>query len=242
MAEMTQPVPLIDRIVAGVMEQLKLPSSSSLTGSTFKTCDGQSVSQNRPNAPIEILDDVVTAASLEDRAIGSGPIVFGAKSVLTPSARDFLAARKIDWTRVKAGDGRPTVGCRWLVVLAQSTPFVSAALEAIAREPSVEWSREIAGCHREAAICAVGALCRGEFDGAIVFTKSPEAVACRANRNPRVRAAAVATVLRVPTLREELGVNLFAVDPAARTAFELRNLLRTIGSAGRPAVPSDWSE
>ena len=39
----------------------------------------------------------------------------------------------------------------------------------------------------------------------------------------------VVTVARIKALKEQLGANLFAVDPAERSAFELRNLLREIG-------------
>jgi hypothetical protein len=52
----------------------------------------------------------------------------------------------------------------------------------------------------------------------------------------------VVTAARVKALQAQFGPNLFAVDPTDRSAFELRNLLREIGSGGRPSPPSDWKE
>ena len=75
-----------------------------------------------------------------------------------------------------------------------------------------------------------------------VFTGKPEALVCRANRNPQVRAAAVETVEQVKRSKTQLGANLFAIDPAERSVFALRNLLREIVSGNKPTVPSDWSE
>jgi hypothetical protein len=237
---MTQPEDMIDRIVAGVLDQLRLPADAAP-----RPAGPVSSAETPPPAPrpmLELRDGVITAALLEERGISFGPIVIGAKSVLTPSAIEFLAKRKVDWRRVPANDGAPGLRGKWLVIVTRSTPAVSAALDSIAQDAGTEWNRELAGCHREAATRAVGALCRGECDAVVVFTGKPEAAVCRANRNPNVRAAAVTTVTQVKTLRQHLGANLFAVDPAERTAFELRSLLRELGSAGKPAAPSDWNE
>ena len=80
---MTEP-DVIDRIVAGVLEQLRLPSAAA----------PRPVESSPPPKPIgptasaiEISDGVITGTLLEERGIISGPLVFGRKSVLTPSAR-----------------------------------------------------------------------------------------------------------------------------------------------------------
>ena len=84
-------------------------------------------------------------------------------------------------------------------------------------------------------------LCRGECDGVLIFTGKPEAAVCRANRNPRVRGAAITTGAD-QTAPGRLGANLFAVNPADRSAFEIKNLLREVASIGKPAAPADWKE
>ena len=97
---MTEP-DVIDRIVAGVLEQLRLPSAAA----------PRPVESSPPPKPIgptasaiEISDGVITGTLLEERGIISGPLVFGRKSVLTPSALEFLATRKLNWRRADSGD------------------------------------------------------------------------------------------------------------------------------------------
>jgi hypothetical protein len=231
---------MIDRIVAGVLGQLASPSGGA--SSPPERIERRSI-ETSPDKTLEIAEEVVTAAYLENRGIISGPIAFAAKSVLTPSAREFLANRKIAWTRSSRSGSAATTGRgNWLTVIVRSTPAVAAAFDLITKDSDGAWSREFLGCHREAAARGVGALCRGECDGVVVFTGKPESVACRANRNPQVRAAAVATVGQVKGVRAVMGANLFAVDPRERSMFELRNLLKEIESAGKPAPPAGWNE
>jgi hypothetical protein len=242
MAEITKMTELdvIDRIVAGVLEQLRLPPAAAPrpveSSPAPKPADSKAT-------PLEIGDSVITATLLEERGVISGPIVFGRKSVLTPSAREFLATRKLDWRRSNsAAVGSEPMSAKWLVLVTRSTPAVTAALDLIAKDTADEWSRELSGCHREAATRAVGAVCRGECDAVVIVTRKPEAAVCRANRNPNLRGAVVVTAARVKAIKAQLGPNLFAVDPTDRSAFELRNLLREIGSGGRPSPPSEWKE
>lgn len=236
---MTQPEDMIDRIVAGVLEQLRSPADAA----SRPVSPAKSATPSSPPArTLEIRDGVITGMLLEARGIISGPLVFGAKSVLTPSALDFLATRKLDWSRADSSDAVAGPRGKWLAIVTRSTPAVAAALDLTAKDGGTEWKRELTGCHREAAGRAVSALCRGECDAVVIFTGKPEAAVCRANRNPNVRGAAVLTVSRLKSLKEQMGANLFAIDPAERTAFELRNLLRELGSSGAPAAPSDWKE
>jgi hypothetical protein len=227
---------IVDRIVAGVLEQLGRPAEAAAPSADSR---GNRSTRPSPKAVLEIGDAVITAGLLEARAINGAPVVFGARSVLTPSAREYLAKGKIDWTRGKDGERAIAAVGSWLALLARSTPALLATFEGALHQ---SYQKAIVGCSREAAVRAVGALCRGECDGVVVFTDKPEAVACRANRNPMVRAAVVETTLRIKPLRERMGVNLFAVDPEKRSTFDLRNLLREIAATGKPAPPSDWNE
>lgn len=237
---MTQAEDVIDRIVAGVLLQLRTGDNAP-HASPFPVPSAASSAAPAPRC-VEIRNDVITAALLEQRGVISGPLVFGAKSILTPSARDFLATRKLDWRRADSVDGAGRPFGKWLAIVANSTAALLTALELCVKETKSEWGRELSGCHREAALRGVSALCRGECDAVVIFTGKPEAAAFQANRNPNVRAAAVATVARIKSLKDDLGPNLFAIDPAERSAFELRNLLRELCSIGKPSVPSDWKE
>ncbi|HEV3303206.1 MAG TPA: hypothetical protein VG055_26370 [Planctomycetaceae bacterium] len=229
---MTNAAEMVDRIVAGVLEQLQAPAAAAPATRPASAANGS----------LEIHDAVITAALLETRGIVAGPVVFAAKAIVTPSAVDFLSSRKVRWTRSNQAVSNNTASTTWTVFLSRSTPAVEAALDAVTRQPGVQWHRELVGCHREAARLAIAALCRGECEGAIGFTGKPEALVCHANRNPQVRAAAVETVEQVKRIKHTVGANLFAVDPKERSVFALRNLLREIISWNKPAVPADWSE
>ncbi|HET6326052.1 MAG TPA: hypothetical protein VFG04_15350 [Planctomycetaceae bacterium] len=230
---MTNAADMIDRIVAGVLEQLQAPAVAAAPASR---------STAAANGSLVMDDSVITAALLETRGVVAGPVVFAPKAILTPSAIDFLSSRKIKWTRANKAPAAQTTIATWSVFVSRSTPALESALGAVARQPGVQWQRELVGCHREAARRAVGALCRGESDGVITFTSKPEALACHANRSAQVRAAAVQTGDGIKRIKRTLGANLFAVDPGEQSVFALQNLLREMVAGGKPAVPADWSE
>ncbi|HEV7998537.1 MAG TPA: hypothetical protein VGP63_01580 [Planctomycetaceae bacterium] len=228
---MTNAADMVDRIVAGVLEQLHAPAVVAVPRSTAAA-----------NGSLAIDDAVITAPLLETRGVVAGPVVFAAKAILTPSAVDFLSTRKIKWTRAKQAPAAQTTSGTWSVFVSRSTPALESALGAVARQPGVHWQRELVGCHREAARSAVGALCRGECDGVIAFTGKPEALACHANRSAQVRAATVQTCDGIKRIKRTVGANLFAVDPGEQSVFALQSVLREIVAGGKPAVPADWSE
>jgi len=246
---MTNPADMVDRIVAGVLEQLQAPAAATgvVTATANATVAAPAI---RPaaatNGTLSIPDAVITAGLLETRGVLSGPVVFAAKAILTPSAVDFLKSRKITWSKANNSQSGATAASTsnvsWLALVSRSTPAVESALNALARQPGIHWQRELVGCHRESARRAVGALCRGECDAAIAVTGKPESVVCRGNRNAQVRAAAVDSLEQVKRAKRTLGANLFAIDPAEQSMFALRGLLREIVAGGKPILPSDWSE
>jgi hypothetical protein len=236
---MAQSEDIIDRIVAEVMAHLR--AADSAPAPAAQTTAAQTNAAAASPATVEIADPVITAALLEERGIKAGPIVLSPKAVLTPSAVEFLANRRIGWKRGTSSADSSPAG-KWLAIVTRSTPPVTAALDGVVNGPKSVWSRELLGCHREACERAVAALCRGEVDGALVLTGKPEAVACRANRNANVRAASITTVARIKTLKPELAPNLFAIDPTGRTEFELRSCLCEIGSGPKPCAGPDWKE
>jgi hypothetical protein len=229
---MTDSAELIDRIVAGVLEQLQAPTTAAPAPRSTSAANGT----------LEIPDPVITAALLENRGVLSGPVAFGTKSIVTPSAIDFLANRKIGWSRAASHSAAPKTIAKWLTIVSRSNSAVTSALDAAAKQSGALGQRELVGCHREATKRGVSALCRGEFDGVIAFTGKPEALACYANRNAQVRAAAVATVERIKSVKRTVGANLFAIDPTEQSAFALRSLLREIVAGNKPAAPADWNE
>src|ERR1700722_18287130 len=158
---MSQPEEMIERIVAGVLAQLQRPAA---TAPSPPARADHSPAQPGPAKTIEIQDDVVTGTLLEERGIISGTIVFGRKSVLTPSALDFLNTRKLAWQRADRNNAVTATRGKCLAIVTRSTPAVVSALDLIGKEAVADWNRELSGCHREAAQRAVSALCRGECD------------------------------------------------------------------------------
>ena len=149
---------MIDRIVAGVLGQLGTTSGGASSPPEAK--------ERRPAEPstvqtLEIAEDVVTAAYLENRGIISGPVAFAAKSVLTPSAREFLANRKIAWTRSsRGGSAAAAAGGKWLMLVVRDQrrlwlqPSISSRKDSMALG-AVNCSAVIARLPRgESAPCA----------------------------------------------------------------------------------------
>jgi hypothetical protein len=185
---------------------------------------------------------VITGELLEQRLNGNSQrtIRIGPKAVLTPSARDFLKQRNIEWTRLEKNAAPATNSGIWKAIVASSTPALASALDEIGKTAGTRWERELSGDATEAATAAVSALCRGEAVGVAVFAGNAAAVACRANRNAKVRAAVVWSVRCVEAAKRQIGSNLIAVDPAGKSYFELRNLVRAFAADGPPRVPAGW--
>ena len=187
-----------------------------------------------------LCENVITAELLEQRADGAKRIVIGAKSILTPSARDFLNSRDLDCKRQEADGTSTAARTDWKAIVVQTTPAVVAALDDAGRSTTDHWERELAGTVAEAVAFGVSVVSRAEAVGVVIFSNQAEAAACRANRNRQVRAAVVGDAQSVRRVKSQLGANLFCIAPAGKSYFELRNLLREIG--GPPQVPSDWDE
>lgn len=217
---------LVDKIVRDVIEQLRtLPETKQSPGTA---------------QPTVLHEKVITEELLVQQLNGSKRIEVGAKSVLTPSARDFLSKRNIEWQRQP--ETKSTTQTDWKAIIVQSTSAVTAALNDLEQSTGTCWQREIAGTTCEAVSVAVSAICRAEANAVVIFTGKPESVACRANRNLKVRAAVVGDVRRTESIKTEMGVNLFCINPDGKTYIELRNLLRAATSGGAPRVPEDWNE
>ncbi len=180
---MTNAAEMVDRIVAGVLEQLQAPAAAALRVGPHPRPRTGRWKFATPSLPA-----VCSRRGASSRAGG----------VCREGDSHSVGGRLPVGSQDQSGRKRTaplianTTSTTWTVLLSRSTPAVEAALDAVTRPPGVQWHRELVGCHREAARRAVGALCRGECEGVIAFTGKPEALACHANRNAQVRASAVA--------------------------------------------------
>ncbi len=229
---------LLEQIVAGVLKELAGGAASS-----------SPVEPTVPSATKELIltEKVVTADLLEKTYAGATKLVIGGRAVVTPSARDFLKQNKVELRREstttsQTSGAKTTTTANWKLIVVHTTKTLASVLDDATRRPGAVWQRELAGCDVDAADRAISALCRGESDGAVVFTRRPEVVACRANRNANVRGAAIVNVAQLRSAHRRMGTNLYCIDPETRTHGEWNNLLREIASCGKPERPEHWKE
>jgi hypothetical protein len=168
---------------------------------------------------------VITQDILVGAARGAVDVSIDAKAILTPSARDYVRQQGIKIVRESAPAPVGKTVVRWQALVTRSTPQIAAALEGIS-SVGIACDLRLMGVPAEAAAQAVSALCRGEAQQIVVFTDQPELVACLANRNDRVRAAAASEMAAVERIRRHLQANLLALDPTDKSVHELKSLLK----------------
>ncbi len=239
---------LIEQIVSSVMEHLQTRSGPVRSANAEVRAEPEVHAEPTTDPPREtsqgvlLRENVITADVLEQRSNGSREITIGPKSILTPSARDFLKSRNITCTRQSVHQTGPAATCRWKAIVVESTPSVAAALDDVCGSGDGCWQRELAGCPSEAVSAAVSAVCRADAVGVVVFTNDAESIACRANRNRQVRAAVVTDTQAVKTVGHRMGANLIAIAPNGKSDFDLRNMLRTFTANGPTQIPNEWDE
>jgi hypothetical protein len=191
---------------------------------------------------IELTVPVITADLLDEAVRAGQPLRIGRKSILTPSARDWLKSNNVSWSRSETtaaagAAARKTFG-RWQLIVQTVTPNVRSLQEALNRQAE-GWKTELVGKPLEAATLATSVISTAERDGVVVLSQYAEVIACRANRNERVRAAVISDRKQLELTRQHLGINLVCINPNGRTFIELRNLLSDC-AAMKPAAPENW--
>lgn len=225
---------LIDQIVSNVLAQLQ-PAPVR-----------PAIDAPKPAVPavVELTAPVITADLLAEMVLAGQPLKIARRSVVTPSARDWLNSRKITWSRIDknkntgTSETKATGHGRWQLIVQTVTPNVRSLQEAMKRQPE-GWAMDLAGQPLEAAAQAIKAIGTAEYDGVAVISEYAEIIACRGNRNERVRAAVITDRNQLELTSRHLGVNLVCINPHGRTFIELRNLLRDCGKS-KPKPPTGW--
>lgn len=258
---------LIDDIVQNVLAKLQHSSVRPVNGSHPQTASVQTTpvqtstvsktasvdcavatlpppaaAETKP-AAVELISPVITANLLEAAVRPGQALRIGRNSIVTPAARDWLASKKIAWTRQDKSQGissaaAPGSKSRWRVVLQTVTPHLQALQEGL-RRLSEGWKFELVGQPMEAAALATSLIGTAECDGVIVFSEYSEFIACKANRNERVRAAVMHNSKQWEQVTRTLSANVVCISPVGRTFVELRNLLRDCAAA-RPHKPAGF--
>ena len=229
---------LIEQIVSNVLAQLQPAPARSV------------IEEPKPQpkvAVIELSSPIITADLLAESVREGMPLRIGRKSILTPSACDWLNSKKINWTRGGFAADKPAVanesptksGHRWQLIVHTVTPTVQTLYDGMKRQ-SEGWKIELVGHAVEAATLATSAISTADRDGVTILSEFAEIIACRTNRNDRIRAAVISDRKQLELTRQHLGVNVVCINPNGRTFIELRNLLRDCAGM-KPAVPAGWS-
>jgi hypothetical protein len=172
-----------------------------------------------------ISERVITAEVLLRDLRGAGRVVIAPKALLTPTANDIIRMRRLEVVRQSAqAIASTTVRRRWVILVGQSLPAVTAAVGAW-RTAGGRLETALVGTAAEAAARAISAICRGEADEVLVIAAQPESVACLANRNEAVRGVVLVESAAVARLRESLRPNVWVVDAAPRGGVDLSSLL-----------------
>ena len=229
----------IEQIVSNVLAQLQ-PASVRAVANTPKSAPKMITVEK--TAAIELTASVITAALLEETARVGQPLRIGRRSILTPSARDWLHTKRIDWSRTdklaNGGSATTTGAARWQLIVQTVTPTVKVLHDGLKRN-SEGWKIELVGQAAEAATLAIGSISKAEHEGVAILSEYAEIIACRANRNERVRAAVISDRKQLELTMQHLGVNVVCINPNGRTFIEMRNLLRDC-AAKRPVAPTGW--
>ncbi|HET6423340.1 MAG TPA: hypothetical protein VFG20_06635 [Planctomycetaceae bacterium] len=232
---------LIDRIVSNVLAQLQPSGSSRAVMTESKPVEPAPAAADEKPAGIELLDPVITAKLLQDRAGSATLLRFGPKSLLTPSARDWLHTRKIAWSRESTpavtGTNASTAKRRWLI--STMTPTVRAVQSTLARDFPA-WNCDLIGKATEAVEAITRLITTAEAELVIVSSDRADLIACYANRSTKVRAAVASSAEAVTASGKTLGANVVVFDPTGKSYIELRNILRSCAVLGRPQPPLGW--
>jgi hypothetical protein len=234
---------LIDRIVSNVLAQLQPEPPRPVVEAPKPATETPKAPV--PSAAVEITAAIITADLLAESVRGGLPLRIGRKSILTPSARDWLNTKKISWSRGGLVAEKPAAEsatrgiARWQLIVHTVTPNVRNLYEGLKRQAE-GWKLELVGQAVEAATLAARAISTADQDGIVVLSEFAEIISCRANRNDRVRAAVVSDRKQLEMTRQHLGVNLVCINPNGRTFIELRNLLRDC-MAMKPVPPANWN-
>lgn len=225
---------LVERIVASVLEQLQSRGAARVESPAPTAAPLKAEPKE-----LGLTHAVVTAAVLEQLTIPAGAtLLVGPKTVLTPSAHDWLRQRQIAWKRSRtavssaAGDG-----ARWHLLASTVTPTVRSLLDQVSRSHA-SWKRQLVGTAAEATETAVRSIATAETERVFVITGQADVVSCRANRNDRVRSAVIQSAEHLRGIEASLSPNVVVLDPQAKSLMELRQIVQACAVLGAPRPPA----
>jgi hypothetical protein len=209
----------VELIVQRVLEHLGSPAPGTPTAASPAVAPAVPAPQG-----FRISAQVVTQALLAESINGSTTVRIGPKAIVTPSALDFVRQRGIAIVRESSAP-IAKIAARWQVIVTTPHSNIAPAVESL-KQYGIVCDLRLSGYPAEAAAQAISAICRGEADKIVIFTAEPELVACLANRNERIRAAAIGDAGALARTQRELKPNMLSLDPSNKSVHEIRTLLK----------------
>ena len=173
--------------------------------------------------------NVLSADDLRRHLTSQRELLLLPKTVVTPLAADELKAKgvRIAWQSAKVQEQNSS----WCWSAEKPDATVRSAVQALERDGVIlTW---VEGAARTMAQTVV----RDELRG-ILFAVDGSVTCCLTNKVAGVRALVASNAMQVKRVKKALGPNLFVVETADRTFFELRQLLRAI-TTGDDACPAE---
>ncbi|MBI1830097.1 MAG: hypothetical protein HYR84_01440 [Planctomycetes bacterium] len=155
------------------------------------------------------------------------------KTVITPLAADELKAKgvRVRFQATNGAEESKAPANAWAYAMDKPDATVASAVQALGRDGIVLAQVDFTDPRRFAQWIV------SERRGGIAFCGDPATLCCIANKIAGVRAAAVVSVAQIVGIKKRLAANVFAIEPAGRTFFEVRQMLKAIvtGDSNCPA-------
>jgi len=208
----------INRIVSEVLKRIRASEQLMRNG----------VGSVKQDTKRVVISERVITEELLQKQHGQQHLQFRQNAIITPAARDYLNERKICWSRdCDQSATAANAKTNRLLIVVNMTPVVRSVLDDIKKNSrDSAWKQELVSCVGEANRLAVSALCRADMQQVIVICREVYELVCQANRNDKVRAAAVSNVAAIEAAQAQIQPNLLAVNPNGQSFIELRNLVR----------------
>lgn len=238
---------LIDRVVRDVLQALQqrvdvtvAPSMESRSTAGLTPSPATSTTNHAAPAKLDLTSlAVVTEVELSATQRHSA-VLFGQRTIVTPSAHDIIRQRQLQVTR-QSHDTARQPQTTWAIIAqtALSTPgHGSAVLTGL----PTGWSYRLGATLSENISECVRRISRAEISGILLTTSTPHRAVCLANRHRSIRAATLTSVMELPAIHAETAANLYIVDDRQLSRFGLVSFARAISRLPPPARLQNWPE
>ncbi len=176
---------------------------------------------------------VLSADDLRRHLTSQRELLLLPKTVITPLAADELRAKgvRVLWqVQAKKTTGSKADG--WCYAMEQSEAMIRSTIQALERDGIT-----LSLINGSPTVIAETILRDGHCGG-LVFAIDAPLVCCITNKIAGMRAVSVSSVAQVIRSKQKLGANLFAIETAGRTFFELRQMSKAIVTGIAPC-PDD---